>query len=197
MDIFYKFLESKIKTGNKLDDKELLSEAERLDVKNKSTLVLVELLLDVNIIQQLKINRILFLRFCHQNPKAQKYLLGGVEQLINNHKEVLLPKVSLILKALYDEDIVEEEVMLEWDSKISKRYVTKEFSTEIHAKATPFIKWLKEAEEESSEDEEEEDDVEIEYDDRAKISSIQAQPKQPAAPQPKKDGEEDFDIDAI
>jgi len=119
-----------------------------------------------------------------------------VEQLINNHKEVLLPKVPLILKALYDEDIVEEEVLIEWDSKISKRYVSKEFSTEIHAKASPFIKWLKEAEEESSE-EEEEDDVEIEYDDRAKISSIQAQPKQPAQPEPKKDGEDDFDIDAI
>lgn len=52
MDIFYKFLQSKIKSGNKLDDKELLSEAERLDVRNKATIVLVELLLDSNIIQQ-------------------------------------------------------------------------------------------------------------------------------------------------
>ena len=31
--------------------------------------------------------------------------------------------------------------------------VTKEMSKEIHAKAAPFIQWLKEAEEESSEDE--------------------------------------------
>lgn len=53
MDIFYKYLQSKIKSaGNKLDDKELLSEAERLDVRSKATIVLVELLLDNNIIQQ-------------------------------------------------------------------------------------------------------------------------------------------------
>jgi hypothetical protein len=54
-----------------------------------------------------------------------------------------------------------EEVLVEWDSKVSKKYVSKEVSTEIHAKAAPFIKWLKEAEEESSEEEESEDDVEV------------------------------------
>ena len=32
--------------------------------------------------------------------------------------------------------------------------VTKEISKEIHTKASPFIQWLKEAEEESSEEEE-------------------------------------------
>lgn len=52
MDIFYKFLQSKIKSDNKLDDKELLSEAERLDIRQKAAIVLVELLLDSNIIQQ-------------------------------------------------------------------------------------------------------------------------------------------------
>lgn len=72
-------------------------------------------------------------------------------------------------------------------------------STEIHTKAAPFIKWLKEAEEESSEDESEDDGVEIEYDDRARISSIQAQP-QPSVKSEKNaqnDGEDDLDIDAI
>lgn len=44
--------------------------------------------------------------------------------------------------------------------KVSKKYVSKELAKEIHAKAAPFVKWLKEAEEESegSEEEEEEDD---------------------------------------
>lgn len=37
--------------------------------------------------------------------------------------------------------------------------MSKELSQEIHTKADPFIKWLKEAEEESSE--EEESDVEV------------------------------------
>lgn len=48
--------------------------------------------------------------------------------------------------------------------KVSKKYVSKELAKEIHAKAAPFVKWLKEAEEESegSEEEEEEDDENVE-----------------------------------
>lgn len=44
--------------------------------------------------------------------------------------------------------------------QVSKKYVSKELAKEIHAKAAPFVKWLKEAEEESegSEEEEEEDE---------------------------------------
>lgn len=43
---------------------------------------------------------------------------------------------------------------------MSKKYVSKELAKEIHAKAEPFVKWLKEAEEESEGSEEEEDDDE-------------------------------------
>ncbi len=48
--------------------------------------------------------------------------------------------------------------------KVSKKYVSKELAKEIHAKAAPFVKWLKEAEEESegSEEEEEEEDENVE-----------------------------------
>lgn len=42
--------------------------------------------------------------------------------------------------------------------QVSKKYVPKEVSQEIHDKAAPFVKWLKEADEESSESEEESDD---------------------------------------
>lgn len=47
---------------------------------------------------------------------------------------------------------------------MSKKYVSKELAKEIHARASPFIRWLKEAEEESegSEVEEEEDDENVE-----------------------------------
>ncbi len=66
------------------------------------------------------------------------------------------------MQALYDEDIVEEEVLIDWDSKVSKKYVSKEMSADIHGRAAPFIKWLKEAEEESSDEvESEDDDVEV------------------------------------
>jgi len=42
--------------------------------------------------------------------------------------------------------------LLQPSRKYTSRLVTKEMSKEIHAKAAPFIQWLKEAEEESSEE---------------------------------------------
>merc|ERR1712029_956613 len=96
---------------------------------------------------------------------------GGIEKTIESHKETLLPKVAHILKAFYDEDILDEEVIFEWGKKPSKKYVSKEFSAQIHKKAEAFLTWLKEAEEES-EDEDEDSEVELEFDDRAKISTI-------------------------
>ncbi|RXG71490.1 hypothetical protein Avbf_10758 [Armadillidium vulgare] len=67
-------------------------------------------------------------------------------------------KVDLF-QTLYDADIVDEEVFLEWSKKASKKYVSKASALAIQAKAEKFINWLKEADEESSETEE--DDVEI------------------------------------
>ena len=43
-------------------DKDIAAEAERLDVKDKGPLILVELLFDNNILTQIKQHRILFLR---------------------------------------------------------------------------------------------------------------------------------------
>jgi len=60
----------------------------------------------------------------------------------------------------YDADILEEKVLLEWAGKVSKKYVSRDLSQEIHTKAEPFIKWLKEAEEEDDTDSVEEDDAE-------------------------------------
>jgi len=200
MDIFYKMLEAKLKNGGKYDDKVLLGEAERLDIRAKATLVLAELFFNENIVKQVVQHRVVLLRFCHQNTKAQKYLIGGIELVIDLHRE-LIPKVPVILKAFYDADILDEEVLFEWNSKVSKKYVSKDLSQELHAKAEPFFKWLKEAEEESSEEEQDaESDVEIEYDDRARITKITAAetiaPKKAPAAQ---NGEEDddLDIDAI
>lgn len=70
--------------------------------------------------------------------------------------------MHLSCQAMYDHDVIEEEVLLDWGKKISKKYVSKETAAEIHAKAQPFLKWLQEAEEEETTEEEEEDgDVEV------------------------------------
>ena len=87
----------------------------------------------------------------------------------------LLAKVAGIFKLFYDSDVLEEEAIMEWSKKVSRKYVSKEIATEIHEKAKPFIQWLKEAdEEESSEEEEDDSDLEIEYNDRARVEPLKA-----------------------
>jgi translation initiation factor 5 len=64
---------------------------------------------------------------------------------------------------LYDTDILEENVLLEWGSKKASKKVSKELSQEIHNRAEPFLTWLKEAEEEEESSEDEEDDLEVNF----------------------------------
>lgn len=79
---------------------------------------------------------------------------------------------------------------------MSKKYVSKEISQEIHTRAAPFVKWLQEADTEESESDESDADVEIEYNDRAQVTPLK--PQVAAAPAKKDDEDgEDFDIDAI
>ena len=97
MDIFHKYVKAK-KDGGKLnpaDEKDILTEAERLEIVNKATIVLCEVMLDDDKpVPQINENKRLFLRFTNENQKAQKYLIGGIECLIAARENILLPKVS-------------------------------------------------------------------------------------------------------
>ncbi|XP_067635976.1 eukaryotic translation initiation factor 5 [Eurosta solidaginis] len=199
IDIFYELVKKKRDAGE-LDSvavhKELMIEAERLDIVHKATLVLAELLFSDNITLEVRKNRNLLLRFTHNNPKAQRYLIGGLEQIIALHSSKLMPKVAGIFKLFYDSDILEEKAILEWSQKVSKKYVSKDVATEIHEKVKPFIQWLKEAEEEESSEEEENDsDVEIEYNDRARIEPLKAAAVATAAKKIVDDDDEGEEID--
>jgi len=161
-DIFFKFVKNKINADkNHLNDKEIFAEAERLDIKDRAPLALAELLLNHELLSQIPKHRTLFLRFLVENTKAQKQFMGAFELIVGNDMEKLLVKVPHILKAFYDGDYVEEEVILEWGNKVSKKYVSKDISQKIHDKAKPFLDWLKTADEES--EEEDEDEVEVVY----------------------------------
>lgn len=120
-------------------------------------------------------------------------MLGAFELLVGRSFPAdLMPKAVRILKALYDEDLLEEEVILQWGEKVSKKYVSKEVCSQIHEKVAPFIKWLKEAEEEdSSEEEEEEEEIEVVYDNKAQQLKAQADNKVV------EEDDDDLDIDAI
>lgn len=52
------------------------------------------------------------------NRKGQKYLLISVERLLEEVFPSLLSKIAIILKAFYDNDILEEESILEWADKV-------------------------------------------------------------------------------
>lgn len=211
MDMFYMLVKTRRDAGQ-LDtvpqQKEILGEAERLEIKPKATLVLAELLFDQNISVQAKKHRMLLLRFTLNDKKAQRYLMGGIEQIVALHRDTLMSRVPGILKLFYDLDILSEPAVIEWADKVSKKYVSRELSQEIHKMAEPFVKWLQEADTEESDSGEDsdggdsDDEVQIEYDDRAKVTPLKEAAKAtPAAAPPKKVAEEDeaddFDIDAI
>lgn len=118
--IFYRFVENKKKSNEIVgSDKELVSEAVRLDIKDKAVLALAEVLFDQNILQQIPKYRVLLLRFVTNNHKAQRYLLGAYEMLVGkSFPGQLMPKAAHILKALYDNDLLEEEIILNWAEKV-------------------------------------------------------------------------------
>ncbi|CAO2587466.1 Eukaryotic translation initiation factor 5 [Lemmus lemmus] len=149
VNILFDFVKKKKEEGIiDSSDKEIVAEAERLDVK-------AMVLFNEKIREQIKKYRRHFLRFCHNNKKAQRYLLHGLECVVAMHQAQLISKIPHILKEMYD-------VIISWSEKASKKYVSKELAKEIRVKAEPFIKWLKEAEEESSGGEEEDEDENIE-----------------------------------
>jgi len=202
VNIFFKFVQVKKGLINGPVSKEILAEAERLEIKNKAPVILCELLFNDKMFKEKQIKKYnnLLLRFTTENPKGQKYLIGGIEKTVETFEAALLPKVAHIFKELYEEDILEEKVILEWATKVSKKNVSKEMAQKIHDKAAPFIKWLKEAEEESEESSD--DGVEIEYDDRAKISKLKeanVPEKKEASPDvsENKDDSEDGDDDDV
>ncbi|XP_028395934.1 eukaryotic translation initiation factor 5-like [Dendronephthya gigantea] len=193
LQIFYSFVENKKKL-NDFAAKAIVAEAERLEVMDKAVLVLAELLFTEDMANQISQHSVLFKKFLTSNQKAQKHLLGAFEMLVGkSFPEKLMPKIPRLLQLLYNKDFLEEEVLLEWAAKVSKKYVSKETSSQIHEKAAPFIKWLQEAEEESSEEEEENgEDLEVVYATDAGKKKILAEEKKKA-----EDDEDDLDIDEI
>ena len=96
-------------------------------------------------------------------------------------------------------DIIDEKVIIDWGNRAYKKTVGKELSEQIHEKAAPIIKWLKEADEEDS-DEDFEEELDVVYDDRARADKILVQKNEETLPKASplvKSKDDELDIDAI
>lgn len=82
------------------------------------------------------------------NKEGQIALLRSVEKFIGEAQPSLIPKVSPIIKQLYDDELLEEEGVFGWAEDKTNAIA------KVRDQAAPIMKWLKEAEEESGSDEE-------------------------------------------
>ena len=80
------------------------------------------------------------------SEKHQKSFLGGLERLVGVDYPSLVPAVPKILMALYQIDVLEEEVIVQWGTHVSKKYVDRDVSKRVRKGADPFIKacvWIR------------------------------------------------------
>lgn len=80
--------------------------------------------------------------------------LGCIEEQVGMLHPELLKRVALILQALYEADVLEEEHLVAWhEAPAESSWLTnKKVATQVRKNATELIKWLQEADEESSEE---------------------------------------------
>ncbi|KAL7667144.1 W2 domain-containing protein [[Candida] zeylanoides] len=114
--------------------------------------VLAQCLFDDDIVEQLGEHAGLLSKLINGDADFEQALLGGIERYLGLENQDLIASVPKILMALYEGDLVSEEVITAWGTKVSKKYVPKEVSKKVRKAAKPFIKWLEEAEEDSDDE---------------------------------------------
>lgn len=82
-----------------------------------------------------------------QDENSQSMLLGAIEAFCNHARPEAVKEVALVLKVLYDEDILEEDIIFQWYDKSSVGN-----TSQIWKNVKPFVEWLKSAEAESDEE---------------------------------------------
>merc|ERR1712110_168879 len=83
---------------------------------------------------------------------GQQELLHTICLLISRNRKNLLHFSAHIMKKLYDEDVVEEEVILDWSRKMMTKYVDRQMLLRIVEVCKPFLEWLDDSESESEEE---------------------------------------------
>lgn len=121
-----------------------------IEKKHKTLQVLVQALFTDNILAEIPKFAPMFAKMT-TSERHQKALLGGIERFVGNTHPNLIPAIPKILMAFYQADALEEEVVKNWGTHVSKKYVDKETSKKVRKASEPFLKWLDEADDDDDE----------------------------------------------
>ncbi|KAJ3353033.1 hypothetical protein HDU83_007407 [Entophlyctis luteolus] len=160
LDAFAAFVTETLASSTPDADTQIIEKASDLGIKDtKAVVILVQVLFtpsEAMLATKQVAHHAPLLHYFVKSEKTQKALLGGIETFVSNEetgaRAVLLERVALVLKAFYDEELLDEDVCLAWADKVSKKYVDKKTAKEIREKAEPFVHWLKTAEVEDDSD---------------------------------------------
>jgi len=120
-----------------------------LNTKHKTLTFLAQTIFDEKIVKQIPA-RAAMLKKMITSERHQKALLGGTERFVGKESPKLIPQVPSILMAYYQEDLVSEEVLKNWGTKASKKYVDLATSKKVRKAAEKFLEWLDTAESDES-----------------------------------------------
>eukprot|EP00252_Welwitschia_mirabilis_P013755 TRINITY_DN302_c0_g1_i1.p1 TRINITY_DN302_c0_g1~~TRINITY_DN302_c0_g1_i1.p1 ORF type:complete len:449 (+),score=125.77 TRINITY_DN302_c0_g1_i1:520-1866(+) len=87
-----------------------------------------------------------YLKKAVQNGACQLYLLSAMDAFCKKGNVDAAKEVALVLKVLYDAEILEEENVIQWYDTYEDK------SSVVWKNAKPFVEWLKNAESESEEE---------------------------------------------
>ena len=98
--------------------------------------------------------------------QTQRHVIAAFEWFCGRcHREKLHSKFPIVLKLLFDNDVVDEDTFYDWSADYTKNDFTADDSLisidvleELKESARPFITWLREADEEGETDDSEEND---------------------------------------
>ncbi|KAF7965496.1 hypothetical protein HWV62_39956 [Athelia sp. TMB] len=124
-----------------------------IEKKHKSVLVLVQALFTDDIVKEIPKFAALLAKMV-TSEKHQKALFGGIERFFGYAHPDLVAQVPKVLMALYQADIIEEEVVTNWGTHVSRKYVDKDTSKRVRKASEPFLKWLEEADDSDEESDE-------------------------------------------
>ncbi|TFY74358.1 hypothetical protein EWM64_g9654 [Hericium alpestre] len=125
-----------------------------LEKKHKAVQVLVQTLFTEDIVTEIPKYMPVFVKLV-SSEKHQKALLGGVERFVGLTHPDLIPTIPKILMPFYQADVLDEEVVTQWGTHVSKKYVDKDTSKKVRKASEPFLKWLAEADDDDEEDDDE------------------------------------------